>query len=442
MSELPRGWAVSMLGELSEVVSGSTPRTTQPAYWGGDIAWVTPDDLSRSRSKTITRGARNITQAGYDSCSTRLVPAGTVLYTSRAPIGYVAIAAGPVSTNQGFKSFIPSDAFVSDYLYWFLVHATPHIRELGSGTTFPELSKSAAKTISVPVPPLNEQRRIVAAIEEQFSRLDAAGRSLDEAALKVQGLRRATLVGALDGPWPSLPLGEIASTDSGPAFKSEFFGDPSGGTRLLRGENIEPGRLRWRDTRTWPESKLAGYEHLFVGETDLILAMDRPMISTGLKLAPVRTDDLPALLVQRVARIRASDRVVAPFLHLALQLPRFVTHLLGGQTGTQLPHITLAGIRAFEIPLPPLEEQRRVVSEVEQQLSLIDAMHRAIEAASRRSAALRRSILERAFRGELVPQDSSDEPASALLERIAAERATAEEATNRRPRRRATMERS
>ena len=210
---------------------------------------------------------------------------------------------------------------------------------------------------------------------------------------------------------------------SGPAFKSADFRGVGEGIRLLRGENIEPGALRWLDTKTWPESMLDGYEHLFVGQADLILAMDRPVISSGLKLARVRPDDLPALLVQRVARIRPGDQVLSEFLHLALQLPRFVPHLIGNQTGTQLPHITLAGIRAFPVPVPPLEEQRRIVARVEEQLSAIDALRAGIERAQRRSATLRRAVLERAFQGKLVPQDPSDEPAPALLERIRADRA-------------------
>ena len=136
MSDLPPGWAWSTLGAITPIVSGSTPKTGVVEYWGGDIAWITPDDLSQNRSKTIVRGARSITQAGYDSCSTTLMPPGSVLYSSRAPIGYAAIAAGPVCTNQGFKSFVPSEAITSDFLYWFLVAATPGIRKLGSPGEF------------------------------------------------------------------------------------------------------------------------------------------------------------------------------------------------------------------------------------------------------------------------------------------------------------------
>jgi type I restriction enzyme S subunit len=271
----------------------------------------------------------------------------------------------------------------------------------------------------------------VASIEEHFSWLGAADASIASVAARIQLLRSAVLIESLAGQWPSAMVGDVAEVISGPAFKSASFRGPGEGVRLLRGENIQPGALRWRDTRTWPESLLKGYEYLFVKSSDLILAMDRPVVSAGLKLAPVHGQDLPALLVQRVARIRPNERVLTEFLHAALQLPRFIPHVVGDQTGTQLPHITLAGIRAFQIPLPPLEEQRRIVTEVEERLSVVDALRTALDRAQRRSASLRRAILERAFRGKLVPQDPTDEPASELLERIRAGRAAAPKQSQR-----------
>ena len=103
MSDLPDGWIEAPLGDVCAVVSGSTPKSTEAAFWNGDIPWITPDDLSRNKEKYIGIGRRSISQAGLESCSARMVPAGTVLYTSRAPIGYVAIAERSVCTNQGFK---------------------------------------------------------------------------------------------------------------------------------------------------------------------------------------------------------------------------------------------------------------------------------------------------------------------------------------------------
>src|SRR5581483_10203251 len=148
----------------------------------------------------------------------------------------------------------------------------------------------------------------------------------------------------------------------------------------------------------------------------------------------VKSSDLPALLVQRVARIRPSARISTSYLYAALQHPAFIPHLIGDQTGTQLPHITLAGIRSFQIRLPPPAEQARIVATVEERLSAVDALQDTAERSQRRSASLRWAILDRAFRGKLVEQDTADEPASALLERIRTESATTRSLSRRRRR--------
>ncbi|HTC69098.1 MAG TPA: restriction endonuclease subunit S, partial [Acidothermaceae bacterium] len=138
--DLPSGWVRALAREVCEVVGGATPDTKNPAFWGGELPWITPADLSDHRDTYIATGKRNLTVAGAASCSAQTMPAGTVLFSSRAPIGHVAIAAVPVCTNQGFKSLVPPEGVLAKYLYWQLRWATPQIREMGSGTTFTEVS--------------------------------------------------------------------------------------------------------------------------------------------------------------------------------------------------------------------------------------------------------------------------------------------------------------
>ena len=440
MSELPAGWAEAPVSQLLEVSIGGV--------WGKEAGIDEIDAVVIRVADFRDDGSINFGSAPLRSITARQLMSrelrlGDILLEKSGggptkPVGRVVRmrpASGPVVPTNFVQLLRPNEEFVdSGFLFWWLwrSHSDGTASEFQRATTnIRNLRTQDYLDRRAPLPPLNEQRQIVAAIEEQLSSLDAADASLKAAKRRLGAFRRVAIVGALDLDSPRVQVGDIAAVDSGPAFKSAHFGGPNDGIRLLRGENIEPGSLRWRDTRTWPSTMLDGYEHLNVAATDLILAMDRPVISTGLKLAPVKESDLPALLVQRVARIRPTERVTTSFLHVALQLPRFVPHLLGGQTGTQLPHITLAGIRSYVVPLPPLEEQRRIVAEVEERLSVIDAMRASIERAERRSATLRRSILERAFRGELVPQDPSDEPASVLLDRIRAGRAAAAATSSR-----------
>jgi type I restriction enzyme S subunit len=119
---LPKGWKWVKLGEAADVISGSTPRTNVPEYWNGDIVWVTPADLSNLGTIEINDSQRKITKEGYESCSTTILPAGTVLLSSRAPIGHLAITGKEMCTNQGFKSLIPKKSLHSYYLYFVLKH--------------------------------------------------------------------------------------------------------------------------------------------------------------------------------------------------------------------------------------------------------------------------------------------------------------------------------
>ena len=242
---LPPGWARTRIGDVCDVVGGSTPRTGIADNWGDDVPWVTPDDLSRHEGTYIRRGRRSLTQLGYESCSATLIPSGAVIFSSRAPIGYVAIASGPVCTNQGCKSFVPPEGLLSEYLYWYLRHATPAIQTMGTGTTFREISKATASSIQLEVPPLAEQKRIVVAIEEHFSRLDAADATLASAKQKVASVRRSAVARLFDhADWPWTTLGEIAEIKGGVTKDSKRQSDPSYvEVPYLRVANVQRGFL-------------------------------------------------------------------------------------------------------------------------------------------------------------------------------------------------------
>ena len=158
--DIPDSWTFVRLKHIGEIIGGGTPKTNNPDFWDGSIAWITPADLSGYESMFISTGSRNITEAGLKGSSAQLMPAGSVLYSSRAPIGYVAIASNPIATNQGFKSIVPYIADMNQYLYFCLKARTDTIIQRATGTTFKEISGSQmAKTI-IPLPPLTEQIHI------------------------------------------------------------------------------------------------------------------------------------------------------------------------------------------------------------------------------------------------------------------------------------------
>ena len=154
-------WKEVTLEEIGTIVGGATPSTKRTSFYDGDIPWLTPKDLSANSNKYIFRGERNITAEGFNSCSCKMLPKGSVLFSSRAPIGYVAIAASEMCTNQGFKSVIPNEDTDSEFLYYLLKYNKDNIVSQGSGTTFAEVSGKTMKGIEVVVPKeVDDQRRI------------------------------------------------------------------------------------------------------------------------------------------------------------------------------------------------------------------------------------------------------------------------------------------
>ena len=158
-------WKTCTIGDLGTVVGGATPSTKKiENYNGGTISWITPKDLAGFSGRFISHGERNITEQGLKSCSTQLMPAHTVLFSSRAPIGYIAIAERELCTNQGFKSVIPNENIDYMFLYYLLKYNKEKIQNLGSGTTFKEVSGSTMRGIEVSVPDSIEEQRQIASV--------------------------------------------------------------------------------------------------------------------------------------------------------------------------------------------------------------------------------------------------------------------------------------
>ncbi|WP_419852785.1 restriction endonuclease subunit S, partial [Actinobacillus pleuropneumoniae] len=165
--EIPKSWVWVRLDFLGEIIGGGTPKTNEDDNWNkGSIPWITPADMKYISGKYISKGNRNITENGLRSSSTRLLSKNSIVYSSRAPIGYIAITETELCTNQGFKSIDLYNKEIVDYLYYSLIYFTPEIQSRASGTTFKEISGTAFGNTIIPLPPLNEQKRIVAKIEE------------------------------------------------------------------------------------------------------------------------------------------------------------------------------------------------------------------------------------------------------------------------------------
>ncbi|MBK9211211.1 MAG: restriction endonuclease subunit S [Anaerolineales bacterium] len=197
--QLPNGWIETTLGEIAELVGGGTPSREHPEYFGGRHIWLTPTEIPRNRVTVVATSREKITDDGLKKSSARLLPKGTVLMTSRASIDYVAIAGAEVTTNQGFASFICKDDVYNHYLaYWLLGNVDFFIGQ-ATGTTFKEITKSKLRNFSFPLPPLPEQKRIVAKIEELFTQLDAGMAALQRVKAEVKRYKASVLKAAVEG---------------------------------------------------------------------------------------------------------------------------------------------------------------------------------------------------------------------------------------------------
>lgn len=171
---IPEKWKWVQLKSVGQIVGGGTPKTSVADYWGDEISWITPADLGKNSSKWIHSGAKSITRKGLDESSAKLMPKGSVVYSSRAPIGHIAIADQELCTNQGCKSFVPNtDLINTEWAYYTLIARTKDIQSRASGTTFKEISGKGMGETWIALPPLGEQQRIVTKIEDLLSHVDA-----------------------------------------------------------------------------------------------------------------------------------------------------------------------------------------------------------------------------------------------------------------------------
>lgn len=195
-------WAIGTINDLGAVVGGSTPSKAKPEYYTETgIAWITPKDLSVNKSKFISHGENDITELGLKNSSATIMPEGTVLFSSRAPIGYIAVAAGEVATNQGFKSIVPKPEIGTAFVYYFLKHNLPIIEGMASGSTFKEVSGSTMKGVPAVIPDTDT----IARFNDFCSPIFAQQRILEEQNHSLAALR--------DNLLPKLMSGEVDVSD-------------------------------------------------------------------------------------------------------------------------------------------------------------------------------------------------------------------------------------
>lgn len=396
---VPINWIVTAISNVGYVIGGGTPKTTIKEYWNGNIPWITPADMSNKEGIYISHGKRFITQKGLNKSSARLLPKGSILLSSRAPIGYVAIASNPIATNQGFKSIVPNNLEMNKYIYYCLLSIVNELQELGTGTTFKEISGATLKKVLIPIPPLAEQKRIVEKLEVLLAEIDKLEQ--DEKALKEledkfpEKLKTSILQAAIEGKLVDNSTHESAVNELDKKTQRLYF------------SNKDKYRLPFAIPKTWismpiferyyfVKTGLSNYEgekkyfstgsikEVFKPEglytfenrpsraNRLVLKGDiiEAKMSNTIKTTIVNEELDNQLVSTGFFQIRTNNETTTKYIYYLLQSPYFINIKNELSSGTTQKAINDTNLRKIIVPIPPLEEQKRIVEKLDELFSV------------------------------------------------------------------------
>ncbi len=397
---LPKGWEIKKLGEVSDILNGGTPKTNIAEYWDGKIHWITPADLGKLRKPTVDDTPRKITRLGLEKSSAKLFPENSIILSTRAPIGHLAINEVPMSTNQGCRGIVPSKKLETWYLYYFLKKNAELLDSLGTGATFKELSTKALAGVEIPLPPLPEQQRIVSILDKAFAAIEQSRNNAEQNLKNAKELFESYLQTAFENKvhgekFETLDsLCELIVDCEHKTAPTQETGYPS-----IRTPNIGKGELILENVnRVSYETYLKWTRRAVPKAGDLILAREAP--AGNIAVIP---ENIEVCLGQRTVLLRPKkDRLISKYLAYLILSKEVQEILLSHSTGATVQHINMKDIRAFKIyNLSDLNKQISVV----QKLDALKLETKKLEAVYQKKLEdleeLKKSILQKAFAGEL-----------------------------------------
>lgn len=364
------------LGEICEIVSGSTPKTGIPEYWDGAEKWITPAELNED-TYIITDSVRKLTTLGVKKTGLSPFPEGTVILSSRAPIGKVAIAGCEMYCNQGFKNLICSQKIYNRYLYWFLKGNTEYLNSLGRGATFKEISKQIVASIEINVPDMEQQMRAA----ENLERVSSIIRLRKQELQKLDDLIKARFVELFGdmilnpNSWEKVDLGTVCDVRDGTHDSPKYFAE---GIPLVTSRNLSSGRIDFTDCNLICEA-----DYNKINERSKVDLGDILMPMIGTVGNPIIVDIDAEFAIKNVALIKFSEnsKVVNVFVKALLESDYFDRAVLDKVRGGTQKFISLGDIRRLKVCLPPLEVQKQFAAFVTQADKSKTAVQKALDEA-------------------------------------------------------------
>ena len=335
-------WQKIKLSDVCEVIGGGTPSTKNCDFWNGNIPWLTPKDLSGYNNRYIAKGERNITKEGLQNSSARILPKGSVLLTSRAPIGYVAIAKNEVCTNQGFKSLVLKEGYCSEFFYYLLKNNIEYIVGMGSGSTFAEISGTQVKNLEFTIPPLDIQRKIAEVLGALDDKIELNNKINNNLEQQAQALFKSWFVdfepfgGTMPDDWKESDIYKISNIIYGAPFASRLFNTEKKGVPIIR---IRDLKNQHSDTYT-EEIHPKAYT---IKAGDIVVGMDG-------EFRPYIWGNDEGLLNQRVCVFENKRSLGKMFLYLTIK--PLLNRVEQTEVATTVIHIGKQDFDAFRFNMP------------------------------------------------------------------------------------------
>jgi len=363
-------WNKKKLSEVADVIGGGTPSTNNFEYWEGDIPWITPKDLSGYNKRYISKGSRNISMLGLKNSSSRILPKGSVLLTSRAPIGYIAIAKNEVCTNQGFKSLVLKEGNDSQFFYYLLKNNIEYIKNMSSGSTFSEISGTQVKNLEFEIPPLETQRKIAKVLSAFDDKIELNNKINENLEQQAQAIFKSWFIdfepfgGKMPNDWSLVPLKNIADFIGGYSYKGNELQNSNcamatiknfgrnGGFKLDGFKEIIPTNIK-------SEQEVKIFD-IVVAHTDLtqnadVIGNAEILLSCGKYEKIIFSMDL--------VKVLPKQKNLHFILATMLKNKNFKNHCLGYINGTTVLHLSKKALPDYIINIPkdlntllPLEE--------------------------------------------------------------------------------------
>jgi type I restriction enzyme S subunit len=448
---MPTGWTSFSIADLGGISGGKTPSKANPNFWlSRDVPWVSPKDMKKS---VLNDTEDRISQLAINQAGLTLYPANSVLMVTRSGILQhtfpVALAAVQLTVNQDIKVFRPTEGVVPKFFFYMLRSFGTDILSACAkdGTTVQSIDSEKLETFPLPLPPLAEQTRISAKLDELLAQIDTLKARIDGIPALLKHFRQSVLTAAVSGQlteewrhgaevnWSYQRAADVCEkVQSGGTPKEGFL---ESGIPFLKVYNIVNQQIDFE----YRPQYISKSVHHHSSSKSITLPGDVVMNIVGPPLGKVATipSNHPEWNInQAITLFRPSKNIVSGWISIVLlggeNLRRIINETKG--SAGQI-NISLSQCRDFVFPVPEVEEQGEIIRRVDKLFTFADQLETRVKAAQARIDRLSQSILAKAFRGELVPQDPTDEPASVLLDRIKAQRAAAPRA--KRSRRSATL---